>query len=140
MRRCARSILMGLVATALAGVTLIPTAAEEPVQPKSIETPAKPEAPAARKGYDPVRRVPPHFAKVGLTPEQREQIYKVRAQHLERIDRLRRELVEQHARMMAESEGVLTDAQKTLLEEHRRGAAKAREKKAGAATLKVDAR
>ena len=140
MRRCTRSILLGLVATTLAGATLIPAAAEESAQSKAAVPTAKPEAPVARKGYDPVRRVPPHFATVGLTAEQREQIYQVRAQHLQQIDRLRRELREQQARMMAESEGVLTDAQKTLLDEHRQGAAKARVKKAGAATVKVDAR
>ena len=137
MRRSPRSFMLGLLAVTLAGVALLPSMANEPAQPNKAETPAKPDAPVARKGYDPVRRVPPHFAKVGLTAEQREQIYQVRAQHLERIDGLRRELHDQRAKMMVQSEGVLTDAQKKLLDEHRRGAAKAKEK-VGEATAKAD--
>jgi len=137
MRRFPRSVILGMVATVLSGASLMPTTADEPAQSNQSKTPPSPIAPVTRKGYDPVRRVPAHFGKVGLTAEQREQIYQVRAQHLDRIDRLRRELHDQQAKMMVDSEGVLTDVQKKLLDEHRRGAAKAREK-AVEATAKVD--
>ena len=137
MRRISRGVVLGLVATTLAGISLISSAADEPAAPKPAEAPAKPAATAVRKGYDPARRVPPHFAKVGLTQEQRELIYKARAEHLAQIDRLRRELQEQQAKMMAASEGVLTDVQRKLLDEHRRGASKAREKAAEAPAASV---
>jgi len=89
-------------------------------EPGTAKTPA-------RKGYDATRRVPPYFNQVGLSPEQREEIYKIRAKHMERIEALQQQLEEQEAKMLADSEGVLTDAQRRLLEQ-RRDAAKEKTK------------
>jgi preprotein translocase subunit SecA len=63
-----------------------------------------------------VRRVPPHFSRLGLTIEQREAIYKIRAQHLEKIEALQRQIDQEEEKMMAESEAALTDEQRTALD------------------------
>jgi hypothetical protein len=47
-------------------------------EPQTAKPATPPQAQEARPAYDPARRVPPYFAQVGLTPEQRESIYKVR--------------------------------------------------------------
>ncbi len=75
---------------------------------------AKPAA-AARKA-DPSRRVPNHFGQVGLTPEQRESIYKIRKAHAEKLEALRAEITEIEAKSMSECEAVLTETQRKLLE------------------------
>jgi hypothetical protein len=66
------------------------------------QDPARPattgEAKAAKKAYDPSRRVPPYFGQVGLTPEQREKVYKVRAAYFERIAALKAQLERPAAR------------------------------------------
>jgi hypothetical protein len=77
----------------------------------------------AGKGYDAARRVPPYFGQVGLSVEQREAIYKIRAQHMERIEALQQQIEQEETQMMTDSEAVLTDAQRRLLED-RRGTAK----------------
>jgi len=106
--------LMTASVTALLLVT-IPLGAQEPGTSKR----------SAGKGYDAARRVPPYFGQVGLSTEQREAIYKIRAQHLERIEALQQQIEQEETQMMTESEAVLTDAQRKLLEE-RRGTAKSK--------------
>ncbi|HEY2157368.1 MAG TPA: hypothetical protein VGH33_17200, partial [Isosphaeraceae bacterium] len=88
----------------------------------------KPAAASAKKS-DPSRRVPNHFGQVGLTPEQRESIYKIRKAHYEKLEALRAEMAEIEAKSMSECEAVLTETQRKLLENLRangsRGASKA---------------
>ena len=60
-------------------------------------------APAKR---DASRRVPSHFGQVGLTPEQRERIYKVQAKHHENIDELQKQLDNARLEMMKECEAM----------------------------------
>jgi hypothetical protein len=74
---------------------------------------------AARKDYDATRRLPSNFSRLGLTVEQREAIFKVRAQHLERIEALQQQIEDEEEKMMADSEAVLTDQQRTTLEVER---------------------
>ena len=82
----------------------------------------KADSPETKRTYDPTRRVPDYFGQIGLTPEQRETIYKVRAKHQSQIDALEKQITELQTQMLAECEGVLTDTQKQLLDQRRRAA------------------
>ena len=117
-----RRVSGGLFATALLVLILPPLSAED--SPSATPSPSgavPPASASAKPAPDPSRRVPPHFAKVGLSPDQREAIYKVRAKHQEAIDAARKQLERERATMMAECEAVLTSEQKTALEQHRHG-------------------
>jgi Spy/CpxP family protein refolding chaperone len=81
--------------------------------------------PAARRPADPSRRVPNHFGQVGLTPEQRESIYKIRKAHYDKIEALRAQITEAEAKSMTECEAVLTETQRKLLENLRAGGGRA---------------
>lgn len=83
------------------------------------------EAKPARKGSSQARRVPRYFGQVGLTPDQKEQIYRIKETHMGKIEALKQQIAEAEAKMMAECEGVLTEAQRRLLEQ-RRGTARGR--------------
>ncbi|MHB1561506.1 MAG: hypothetical protein ACYC61_28995 [Isosphaeraceae bacterium] len=106
------------------------------------EPKAKPaDAPKARakRALDPSRRVPNHFAHLGLTDAQRESIYKIQAKHTPKIDALQKQIDamekqidEMQAQMVKECETVLTAAQKQMLADRRTGAAAARKKKSAA--------
>ena len=116
--------------------------AQEPARPKSKSAVKKAaaaveedEAPApktsAKKKSDPARRVYPYFAQLGLTEEQRESIYKIRAKHAPKVDALEKQLEEVRAQALAEAEKVLTPQQRKMLEERRKevkAAAEAKEK------------
>lgn len=93
-----------LVGTCLsAGVV----ARSEPVVPtKTADQPAK----AA-----PSPRLPPYFAQIGLSAEQRTKVLKVRQDYAPRIERLEQQLAELIAQRDVEVEGVLTADQKAKL-------------------------
>ncbi len=86
---------------------------------------------AAKKAIDPSRRVPPFFGQIGLSPEQKEEIYKVRGKHQEKIDSLEKQIAAVRGEMMAECESKLTDTQKQALES-RRASADSKKAKASA--------
>ncbi len=85
-------------------------------------------APAAKRAYDPARRVPAYFGQIGLTPEQKESIYKIRAKHQQQVAALERQIALIHSQTLAECESVLTETQKQLLENRRRAAGSAAKK------------
>jgi hypothetical protein len=99
----------------LAGAALValvvPLVAQESSKAKKL----------AGRGLADVCRVPPYFGSVGLSAEQREAIFKIRAQHLERIEALQLQIQEEESKMMAESEAVLTEDQRKELERRRTG-------------------
>jgi len=96
--------------------------AQEPVSKKSLEKTEKPStAAAAKKKNDPSRRVPDYFGQIGLNTEQRESIYKIRKSHQEKIDGLKKQIIEADAKSLTECEAVLTDSQKKLVENLRAG-------------------
>ncbi len=95
-------------------------------QPTATTAPA----PAARKPYDPTRRVPPYFGQVGLTPEQKEQIYAINAKHQKKIEDAQKELARVRAEVLAECETVLNESQVKLLSIRREAAAAARKARA----------
>jgi hypothetical protein len=108
------AVALGLVAVVLMGA--FPLAAQEPAA-------SKPAAPPARKKQDPSRRVPSYFGQIGLTTEQRASIYGIQAKRFEKIDSLERQIAEEKAGMLADSEGVLNETQKKLLDNLRKAAA-----------------
>jgi hypothetical protein len=104
---------------ASAGVGLVMTLAATTFS-SYAQDPGKADS-TAKKKYDPSRRVPDHFAQVGLTAEQRESIYKIRKTHLDKIEALRKQIADHEAESMKECEALLTDTQKKLLENLRAG-------------------
>lgn len=85
-------------------------------QDPSPKAKAESTAPQAKKKADPSRRVPAYFGQIGLKPDQRESIYKIRGTHQAKIEALRAQIEEAEAKSLAECEAVLTDTQKKLLE------------------------
>ena len=120
-RKANRFFTLAISAFLVAGI--VPIFAQEP----KTETPQA-AAPAtispSKKAYDPSRRVPDYFGQIGLTPEQKETIYKIRAKHAEKIDALKKQIAETQAAMLAECESQLTESQKKQLEFRRVNAAK----------------
>ncbi len=94
----------------------LPLGAQEPKVPSS-EAKAKPAV--AKRSFDAARRVPSYFGQLGLTDEQREAIYKIQGKHLPKIEALERQIAEIRIENLTECEGILTSAQKTLLEQKR---------------------
>jgi hypothetical protein len=86
--------------------------------------------PAAKRVSDPSRRVPNFFGQLGLTTEQREEIYRIRGKHQQKIAELEKQIAEMRAAMLTECEGVLTETQKQLLNARRRAAAEKKTAKA----------
>ena len=78
---------------------------------------------AARKQ---VRRVPDHFGQIGLTSEQRTNIYGIQTRRFEKIDALEKQIAQERSEMLSECEGILTETQKKLLENLRKAATETR--------------
>jgi hypothetical protein len=114
------------VAVSAVAVTLLftglPLVAQESGAKKAA---AKPSSGAAGS----TRRVPAYFGQLGLSETQRESIYKIQGKHMPRIDGLEKQLATLRAQMIEECEGVLTSAQKKMLEQRRESAAAARAKR-----------
>lgn len=122
----------GAFACALASMIAPALAAQEPAAGR----PADP-APVAKKAADNSRRVPPFFGQIGLTPEQKEAIYKIRASRQARIEALHQEMVKLNAEVVTECESVLNDTQKKLLSQRREAAARAKAAKGATAVAPV---
>lgn len=99
-------LMMGLTAVALIGI--VPSLAQDPAKEKAT--------PVAAKN---TRRVPRYFGQVGLTDEQKEKIYDLRAQHAVKIGELKKQLDDQIAKEMADCEAVLLESQKKVLNQLR---------------------
>ena len=91
-----------------------------------VETKAKK---AAKRAFDPTRRVPDYFGQLGLSDDQKESIYQIRAKHQPRIDELEKQLDDLRAQMVRDCESVLTETQKKMLVERRANAAESRARK-----------
>ena len=100
------------------------------------QEPAGPLPPPAaeKRAGDPTRRVPPFFGQVGLTADQKEAIYKVRARHLEKINALESEVARLRAAMQADCEAALTPEQLKLLQTRRQASAATRRARAATPT------
>ena len=104
----------GAVAVMMAGT--FPLGAQEAKPSPKAESAGRP---AAKRSSDASRRVPPFFGQLGLTPEQREEIYTIRRKHQDKIDALTKQLADIQAEMLTECESVLDDTQKQMLETRR---------------------
>jgi hypothetical protein len=88
-----------------------------------VEAPSANESTAKGKGTgrvappDPTHRVPPGYAKLGLTDQQKESLYKVQAKYYPQIQALEKQVDALRAKREAEFEAVLTPAQKKRLAE-----------------------
>jgi hypothetical protein len=80
----------------------------------------------APKGNPTVRRVPPYFGQVGLSPQQREMIYSIRGKYAGRAADLKRQLEQLQQQEMAECESVLNPTQRTQLAERRAASGRGR--------------
>jgi Spy/CpxP family protein refolding chaperone len=80
------------------------------------------EAKAAPKASAAARRVPPHFTKLNITAEQRQQIYEVRGKYRERLAALQAQIDQLESEELAECEKVLTETQRKLLDQIRAAA------------------
>ncbi|MBX3444023.1 MAG: hypothetical protein KF774_16560 [Planctomyces sp.] len=98
---------------------------------KSQKSAARAEESAKPRG-----RLPAHFAKLGLSDEQRGDIYSIQSLYDARIDDLLAQLEELRGQRDGEIEDVLTARQKTLLESMRQ---QAREERASARGAKAPA-
>jgi Spy/CpxP family protein refolding chaperone len=128
MRIQDRGMLIGLALAAYMPWSAASLPAQEPNMPKAAAP--RPEAPPVRRGYDPSRRLPNYYGQIGLTPEQRESIYKILGKHQEKLEAQRKQIAELRSEMMKECESVLTDPQKQLLETRRRAPAREPERTA----------
>ncbi|HWE38366.1 MAG TPA: hypothetical protein VG406_17475 [Isosphaeraceae bacterium] len=117
MARPPQRLCTALAAASFLGLGLIPLVAQEPKG--STKQPDPPAARSTGNGH----RVPAYFGQLGLTPEQREKIYKIQGDSQAKVDALQRQIDEVKAKSLTECEAVLTPEQKKLLE-HRRDAAK----------------
>ncbi len=91
-----------------------------PTSAQDAKTTTKSASP--KRAFDPARRVPDYFGQIGLTPEQRERIYKIRAKHYEKLRELEKQITALNVQMIKDCEGVLDETQKKLLEARREAA------------------
>lgn len=115
---------------------MIPSIAGQDAGSPKTTAPAQP----ARKAPDPARRVPIHFGSLGLTVEQREEIYAINGKYVPQIQELQAKIESLRERMMIDCEDVLTPAQKKILGEARKTAAERRKAaaKARASTIAAE--
>lgn len=107
MRSRIRMLSIGLAAVLAAAA--LPVAAQVPGS----------SAKQARKTYNPARRVPAHFGKVGLSTDQKEAIYAIRGKYQEKIASLQRQIDQMRAEELNECESLLNDSQRNLLNQER---------------------
>lgn len=127
IRRRAALRAFGLI---LASAAALPLAAQEPSKGTTPDT-RKPAA--EKKVVDSSRRVPAQFGQIGLSPEQKEAIYKIRGKRQAEIEALHKQIAQLQSEAMAECESVLSDTQKQLLALRRDAAARAKAAKSATA-------
>jgi hypothetical protein len=87
---------------------------------------------------DPTHRVPPGYARLGLTDQQKDRIYKIQADYYPKVQGLQKQLDSLRAEREAKFEAVLTTSQKQMLaqEEQQKKAAAAARKATGKTAAK----
>ncbi|GAC1472541.1 MAG: hypothetical protein NVSMB9_19830 [Isosphaeraceae bacterium] len=127
--------VIGIAATVVALLS-VPLVAQEAAPGSGAE--GTKAASGSAKG-DLTRRVPRYYGQIGLTPEQKEAIYKIRQKHHEKLQELHKQIAQIHAEIASECEALLTDSQKKALAERREASAKAKKTKAMNPEPKVSA-
>jgi type IV secretory pathway VirB10-like protein len=101
-------------------------------QTTKVDTPTPPENSKKAKSAgrvappDPTHRVPPGYSKLGLTDQQKEDIYAIQGKYYPQLQGLEKQLSALRDKRDAETEKVLTPKQRQLLEQQRKAAADAR--------------
>jgi hypothetical protein len=127
------SFVRGFIAVAVSGVALtmlssgLPLVAQEP---SAAQSETKSKARSGKKAFDPTRRVPMYFGQLGLTPDQRESIYKIQAKHMPKIEELEKQIEDLRDQMLQECEKVLKPEQKKMLDARRGSGAQSKSKRA----------
>jgi hypothetical protein len=130
------AFLRRLVAVAASATALTMLSSSLPLvaqEPGAVKAETKTKSRTGKRTIDPARRVPMYFGQLGLSDDQRESIYKVQGKHLPRIEALEKQIEQIRDEMLRECEGVLTPAQKQLLEQRRASGAEPRTKRGAAA-------
>jgi hypothetical protein len=123
------AVAMSAAAVTMMSSGLISVAQEQGGAQRETRT----RAGSAKRTFDPTHRVPRYFGDIGLTTDQRAEIYKIQAKHMPKIQDLEKQIDELRAKMVAECETVLTDSQKQMLAARRKAASEARKSSAARA-------
>jgi hypothetical protein len=109
-----RNQRLAWMATILLGVSLLPgvVSRSEPKAPSKLVEKTEKAVSAPR--------LPPYFAQIGLSTDQRARVLKVRQDYAPRIERLEQELADLTSQRDAEVEALLTTDQKSKLESLRK--------------------
>ncbi len=70
--------------------------------PKAAPSDTKAKTGVAKRQYDRSRRVPPYFAQIGISEEQREAIYKIQSKHAPQLEALEKQLADLRAQSLTE--------------------------------------
>lgn len=100
--------VIGMLSLTLGLATQIPgpeVFAQSTADAKSVE----------KKGPD--GRVPAYFAQIGLSKDQRAKVLEVQSSYADKIDALRKQIVDLEAKRDLDVRGVLSDEQKKKLDE-----------------------
>jgi hypothetical protein len=127
-----RVVVMSLVMALMVALETLPVAAQDNTSTKKS---SRADEQPSMKGTR-VRRLPSYFGQIGLSPDQRESVYKTIAKHQEKIEALEKQLTEARSSMMRDCEAVLTLSQKELLEQRRAARKASRNRDQSAAPVK----
>ena len=114
--RLGSGLMMVVGAVGLVALTSARPQAQEPAAARPVDL-------VAKRKHDAARRVPAHFGQIGLTTEQRANIYTIQGKHLEAIEALEKQIAQEKSEMLTQCEASLTETQKKLLDNLRRAAA-----------------
>jgi Spy/CpxP family protein refolding chaperone len=134
MRKLLSVLASSLVAVGIVGAATRPIAIAQDSAKPAAKTEKGGEAKGAKK-VNSGDRLPPNYAKIGLSEEQRKKIYEVQNKYEAQIDALEKQIADLKAKQTGEVEGVLTPEQhkalQALIEESKKKAAE--KKKSGEA-------
>lgn len=115
-------ILRSLPLTFAAIVLVTTTQAQDDDPKPPTPVPVVIDAPAdsePARTFPPYRRVPSQFGKVGLSNQQKEDIYIIRSRYQSEITELKARIESLARQEMTECEAILTEAQRKLLDQIR---------------------
>lgn len=129
MPRMFRAMFAALVLAGSSGFVAVSARAQDDPKPgKPADQPAAAEAapasddaaaPATPRTYPPFRRLPTYFGMVGVSDQQKMDIYSVRGRYRAEIYELERRIEELKRKEITECESILTQAQRKLLDQLR---------------------
>lgn len=119
----------GLIAVGIVAVSVQPIVVAQETGKSAAKGEKAIEGKSAKKASS-GDRLPPNYAKIGLSEEQRKKIYEVQRKYDSQIDALEKQIADLKAKQTSEVEGVLTpEQQKALQAANEESKKKAAEKK-----------